>query len=192
MKRALLAVAITGLLTACGTTGSNKFAESQKEQYDRQVKQAKQAIEEAPKWMTELPKSANAVYQNGTATSIDMSMADMKAKAIAYAKICTAAGGTVRQQTKIYRADKGDASIENSELTIRSMCKDVDITGVETVETKHVAEGNRIRTYVLVALPIGQANTMKNIKEAEKRAPEAFKELDVLTEGKNPTESKTQ
>jgi hypothetical protein len=46
---------------------------------------------------------------------------------------------------------------------------------------KHVSEGNRIRTYVLVALPIGQSNILKSTKDAEKRAPEAFRELDTIT-----------
>jgi hypothetical protein len=116
--------------------------------------------------MSKIPKSANAVYESATATSSDMAMADMKAKAIAYAKICTAAGGKVRSQTKVFMQDNGTTSTEMSEMAIRSICPDIDITGVETVEMKHVADGNRIRTYVLVALPIGNANTMKTAKES--------------------------
>lgn len=188
MKKLIVVTAVAGLLSACGST---KNYSTRADLYPAGPTPAQQqsAISEAPEWMTRLPKSANAVYENGTSTSGDFAMADMKAKAIAYAKICTAAGGTVRQQTKIYQQDNGTTSVENSELAIRSLCKDVDITGVETVEMKHVAEGNRIRTYVLVALPMGQANVMKNTKEAQARAPEAFKELDAITEGKNPTDS---
>lgn len=188
MKKLALAVAVAGLLSACGTTSSN-YAQQYKEQYERQERQAKSAISEAPEWMSKLPKSVNAVYENGTATSTDMSMADLKAKTIAYAKICTAAGGKVRSQMKMYRNDNGDASVEQSELTVRSLCPDIDITGVETVEMKHVADGNRIRTYVLVALPIGQANILKSTKDAEKRAPEAFKELDEVTTGRPVSEA---
>jgi hypothetical protein len=61
----------------------------------------------------------------------------------------------------------------------------VDITGVETVEMKHVSEGNRIRTYVLVTLPIGDKNVLKSTKDAAERAPGAFKELDDITNGGN-------
>ena len=68
-------------------------------------------------------------------------------------------------------------------MAIRSICPDIDITGVETVEMKHVADGNRIRTYVLVALPIGAANTMKTAKEASRSSKEAFQELDELVTG---------
>jgi hypothetical protein len=71
-----------------------------------------------------------------------------------------------------------------SEMAIRSICPDIDITGVETVEMRHVADGNRIRTYVLVALPIGNANTMKTAKETSRSSKEAFQELDEITGNK--------
>ena len=84
----------------------------------------------------------------------------------------------------MYKSDNGDTGTEQSELAIRSMCPDVDISGVETVEMKHVADGNRIRTYVLVALPTnGRAN-----KDIKRSAKEAFKELDEIT-GNKPLSS---
>jgi hypothetical protein len=150
-------------------------------EYRQQAKVATQAISEAPIWMTKLPKEAGVIYENGTAISSDFSMADLKAKTMAYVKICTGAGGKVRSQMKMYRADSDAASVEQSELTVRSLCPDVDITGVETVEMKHVAEGNRIRSYVLVALPMGSKNIMKSTKEVQNRSPEAFKELDSIS-----------
>ena len=108
-------------------------------------------------------------------------MADLKAKTMAYVKICTGAGGKVRSQMKMYRADNDAASVEQSELTVRSLCPDVDISGVETVEMKHVAEGNRIRTYVLVALPLGSKNVARSAKDIQNRSGDAFKELDGIT-----------
>jgi hypothetical protein len=185
MKKLALVVAVAGMLSACGSTGSN-YNTRYDGVNDLQQKQMKMAIVEAPEWMSKLPKSANAVYENGTATSSDFAMADMKAKAIAYAKICTAAGGVVRSQTKVFMQDNGTSSTEASEMAIRSLCKDVDITGVETVEMKHVSEGNRIRTYVLVALPMGAANTMKTAKETGRGSKEAFEELDRITEDQKP------
>ena len=53
-------------------------------------------------------------------------------------------------------------------------------SGVETVEMKHVADGNRIRTYVLVALP----TTGRMNKDIKRSAKEAFKELDEITGNK--------
>jgi hypothetical protein len=61
----------------------------------------------------------------------------------------------------------------------------VDLTGVETKEVKRLAEGSRYRSYVLVALPTGDANAFQKRKDAlklEKRASlrsaDAFKELE--------------
>ena len=180
MKKALIALPIIGILSACGTSPVSKNTQTDLE-YRQQAKVATQAISEAPVWMTKLPKEPGVIYENGTAISSDFSMADLKAKTMAYVKICTGAGGKVRSQMKMYRADSDAASIEQSELTVRSICPDVDITGVETVEMKHVAEGNRIRSYVLVALPMGSKNLMKSSKELQNRSPEAFKELDSVS-----------
>jgi hypothetical protein len=186
MKKLAIAVAVSGVLTACGTSGTN-YSAMYSGQNSVQTAQMKSAIEQAPVWMSKLPKAPGFIFENGTATSSDFGFADMKAKAMAYAKICTAAGGKIRQQTKIFKSDSGDASVDQSELAIRSMCADIDITGVETVEMKHVSEGNRIRTYVLVTLPLGDKNVLKATKDAQARAPAAFKELDDVT-GNKPTE----
>jgi hypothetical protein len=182
MKK-LAVVAVVGLLTACGSTGKYQ---TRADVYPTGPTPAQQqsAIDQAPEWMSRVPKSASAVYESATATSGDMAMADMKAKAIAYAKICTAAGGKVRSQTKVFMQDNGTTSTEMSEMAIRSICPDIDITGVETVEMKHVADGNRVRTYVLVALPIGAANTMKTAKDSARSSKEAFQELDEITGNK--------
>jgi len=182
MKKLAIVVAVTGVLSACGSTGTNYSAQySQPTQNSAQINNA---ISNAPEWMSKLPKAAGYVFENGTATSSDFGFADIKAKTIAYSKICTSAGGKVRSQVKMYKADNGDTGTEQSEMAIRSMCADVDITGVETVEMKHIADGNRIRTYVLVALPTsGAAN-----KDVKRSAKEAFKELDEIT-GNKPLSS---
>ena len=186
MRNALIALPIIGILSACGTSPVSKNVQTDLE-YRQQAQIATQAVSQAPIWMTKLPKEAGVIYENGTAISSDFSMADLKAKTMAYVKICTGAGGKVRSQMKMYRADSDAASVEQSELTVRSLCPDVDITGVETVEMKHVAEGNRIRSYVLVALPMGSKNIMKSTKEVQNRSPEAFKELDSISKEQQTT-----
>jgi hypothetical protein len=184
MKKLAIALVATGVLSACGTKGID-YSAQYSDQSKLQTAQMNSAIQQAPVWMSKLPKAPGFIFENGTATSADFGMADMKAKAMAYAKICTAAGGKIRQQTKIFRSDSGDTSVDQSELAIRSMCADIDITGIETVEMKHVSEGNRIRTYVLVTLPLGDKNVLKSTRDAEARAPGAFKELDNITNGVN-------
>jgi len=176
-------------LTACASNPTEQVKSQAQEEYRQQAKIANQSIIQAPSWMSKLPKETGVIYENGTAVSSDFAMADLKAKTIAYTKICTGAGGKVRSQMKMYRADNEGASVEQSELIARSICPDVDITGVETVEMKHVAEGNRIRSYVLVALPMGSKNVMKSTKDIQNRSVDAFKELDSITKEQAPQSS---
>ena len=166
-------------------TYDNRAAVSQ---VDREA-QVNRSISQAPEWMTKLPTSNNAVYANGSAVSSDMSMADYKAKLFAFGKICMAAGGRVDQQSKIFMQDTAVASTEISELAIKSMCPSVDITGSEIKEVKRISEGGRFRTYVLVALPTGEANALQKRKDqlklnerAAQRNGEVFKEMDKNAE----------
>jgi hypothetical protein len=183
------------VLTACSSTKTpvsnapvlpsetydNRVAVSQ---IDREA-QVNKSISQAPEWMTRLPVSNNAVYANGSSVSTDMSMADYKAKLFAYGKICMAAGGKVSQQAKVFMQDSSEASAEISELAIKSMCPSVDITGIEIKDVKRVGEGGRFRTYVLVALPTGDANVLQKRKDqlklkdrADQRSTEVFTEMD--------------
>lgn len=183
MKKILLTLPAIAVLVACGT--SEPYQKRAEQERDRQERYVERAIDKAPKWMVDLPKSNSAVYENGTATSADMAMSVTKAKTIAFGKVCMAAGGKVNQQSKIYKTDSENTSTEFSEVAIKAFCPGVDITGVEMVETKMIAEGTRFRSYVLVALPTGDANRLSKEKDsreqrkiASQRSREAFRELD--------------
>jgi hypothetical protein len=96
-----------------------------------------------------------------------------------------AAGGEVDKQTRVFRADTATGGTENSELAVRSMCRKVDVTGAEITDIKRVSQGGMFRSYVLVALPMGEANILKRTKVNDalnerslQRSQDAFKELD--------------
>lgn len=185
MKQILLATAVAVALVGCASGSNEPYERRAEAERKRMTFQNERAVSEAPKWMARLPESKEAVYANGTATSPDMSMAADKAKLIAYGKVCMAAGGTVDQRNTMFRTDNNDASVEKSELAIRGVCRSVDISGVEMVEVKTIAEGNRFRTYVLVALPTGDANAIQRRKDqiraqdqAAERSDQVFREMD--------------
>lgn len=187
MKQILLATAVAVALVGCASKSNERFDRKADAERERMTSFNERAVSKAPKWMTQLPESKEAVYANGTATSPDMSMAADKAKLIAYGKVCMAAGGTVDQRNTMFRTDNNDASVEKSELAIRGVCRAVDISGVEAVEVKTIAEGNRFRTYVLVALPTGDANAIQRRKDqiraqdqALKRSDQVFREMDSM------------
>lgn len=191
MKKVFVVLPLVAALAACSTT-SDRFDKRSDGERERQEKQAASAVSQAPKWMDKLPESKSAVFANGSAISRDYSMAQIKAKAIAYSKICMAAGGKVDQQTKVFMMDSEAAGTEMSETVIRSICPKIDITGTETLETKTVPEGGRFRSYVLVSLPFGDANAMLRRKDQQntqnmvrRRQVEAFKELDANNEAED-------
>jgi hypothetical protein len=187
MKKLFVLLPVVAVIAACSSTPKDDYEKRSAALETKRESYVDKSISKAPSWMTELPVSKSAVYANGTAVSADMSMADYKAKLFAYGKICMAAGGKVSQQAKMFMQDTSDASNEVSELTVRSLCPGVDITGVETKEVKRIAEGSRFRSYALVVLPVGEANLLQSRKDQLRlkdqsviRSGEAFKELDTL------------
>jgi hypothetical protein len=188
MKKVFAILAVAAMVSACTTTTpTDTYDKRVDAERVRREAAVEKSVDKAPKWMSELPVSTSAVYANGSAVSQDMSMADYKAKLFAYGKICMAAGGKVSQQSKMFLMDNSSASYETSEVAIRGICPDVDITGVETKEVKRIAEGTRFRSYVLVALPTGDANVLKKQKDQAKlqsqaagRSKQAFEELDTV------------
>jgi hypothetical protein len=112
-------------------------------------------------------------------------MSDEKARLAALSHICMAAGGTVDKNSKMFLSDTESTSNEVSETVIKASCRNVDVTGAEVVEKVHMAENGRIRTYVLMALPTGEANNLQVRKDkirasesARKRSEDAFRELE--------------
>jgi len=175
---------LVAALAACSTTSSNNFDKRADAERERQEKYVERSLDKAPKWMTELPESKSAVYAAGSAVSGDLGMADEKAKLFALGKICTTSGGTIDKRSKMYRLDTDKASGERSELAIQSACKQVDVTGVQVMEIKRVSEGTRYRSYVLIALPLGDTNVLRSEKDGrelqraiESKSEKAFKEI---------------
>jgi len=183
----IIALAVVATLAACNSIPKENYEKKAYEENQRQEKAVVSAIDNIPKWMKAMPNSDNAVFSTGTAVSNDLSMSEWKAKMFAFGKICIAAGGKVDQQGKVFMQETGEFSNETSELAIKTMCPSVDITGTEVREVKQVAEGNRYRTYVLVALPTGDANLLQKRKDklaaaarAQRRSDETFKDLKDL------------
>ena len=116
MKKLAIVLATSAVVSACGTSGATNTSAQYSNQNSLQTALMASAVKEAPTWMSKLPKAAGYVFENGTATSSDFGFADIKAKTMAYAKICTAAGGKVRSQVKMFRSDSGDSSTDQSEM----------------------------------------------------------------------------
>ena len=186
MKKTLLLLPIVAVLTACGTFSSKESYDKRADEQRKQQADAQQKVlDKTPDWYNKVPTSSNAVYESGFGSSFNMADADAYAKTDAYSKLCMAAGGKTSQQTKVFSTEGENSRTQVNERATKSFCPNVDLTGVEQREIKRIQAGNRIHTYVLVALPTGDANILRKAKEAQqereialRRAPEAFKELE--------------
>lgn len=181
MKKLLFVVAVGSLLTACAS-GPQPTAQQKIE-----IQNAKASIGNIPDWFAEIPKADDAIYAVGDAVSSSASGALSTARANAFEGICQTAGGKVRSQTKVYRVDTEKSSTSTSTTAIRNFCPDVDVTGATVTKTAFVQEGGRIRAFVQVKLPTGDANTLARTKHREAlerkavgNMKEEFKELDRI------------
>jgi hypothetical protein len=201
MKR-IASIALLAALTACSTTQpvAQTPMPAPKPVYANAGEAAAQnVIDNVPEWFVDVPKKDSVIYAVGDGVSGSLSGAIGNARANAFEGICQAAGGRVRSQTKVYRQDTEASSTSVTTTAIRNVCPDVDVTGAN-VEKRHVIrDGNRFRAYVLVALPVGEANKLARQKQMDKLQERAmanrdreFKELDNLVDGKAEPASKVE
>lgn len=188
MKKTLAILPIVAVLAACSSTSVyDKRAEAARE---RNVEVQKQTVSNAPSWFVNPPKSTeNVIYVTGTYASTNWALADRTATDIALGKLCVKLGGQVNQQSKVFQRDVNGDTQEFSETAIKNICDKIDVTGY-TVDAKDqfVDKNGRVRTYIMIAYPIGQANPLKSAKDAAKmngntldNANRAFDELDQKT-----------
>jgi hypothetical protein len=191
MKR-IASIAAVLALAACSTAQPVAQTPAPKPVYANAGEAAAQnVIDNVPEWFVDVPKKDNVIYAVGDGVSGSLSGAIGNARANAFEGICQAAGGKVRSQTKVYRQDTEASSTSVTTTAIRNICPDVDVTGAN-VEKRHVIrDGNRFRAYVLVGLPVGEANKLAHTKQMYKLQERAmanrereFKELDNIVDGK--------
>jgi hypothetical protein len=194
MKKILSIAAVALSLTACSTTKPAEpvvVAPKAVPISSPQEAAAQRVIDNVPEWFIDVPKKDNVIFAVGDGVSGSLSGAIGNARANAFEGICQAAGGKVRSQTKVFRQDTETSSTSVTTTAIRSLCPDVDVTGAVVEKRQVIRDGNRFRAYVLVALPMGEANTLARTKQADKIQEKAldarereFKELDSIVDGK--------
>ena len=72
MKKILLATAVVASLVGCASKSNERFDRKADTERERMITYNERAVSEAPKWMSKLPESKEAVYANGTATATQL------------------------------------------------------------------------------------------------------------------------
>jgi len=128
---------------------------------------------QAPEWFVRLPQdTADMVFAAGTATSTDEQMAYDKARMSAERKLVELDNTRITTQTKSYRADRGDVSIENYEQVTRKNAAG-ELIGAQRVDSQAVFDGRTYKVYVLLRLPVGEANAMAKARTTARLQREA-------------------
>jgi len=208
MKRILL-ISVIGSLAACSSVKPQtsytpapmpvavQSAPVPVQTFTPQEQAVRNAVSQIPDWFVEVPRVENTIHAGGDGVSGSISGAIAQARANAFEGICQAAGGKVRSQTKVFRTDTEKSSTSVSTTAIRNLCPDVDVTGAVVEKRKIIQDGSRFRAYLLVALPVGEANVLARTKQADKMQELAignkereFKELDQLVDTEKKVENK--
>ncbi len=148
----------------------------------------------APDWFLSTPTDANYLFAAATMTSRDMQLAIQKAETQARTSLAQQMETKIGNLTKQFQEEVG--AEEDSELlqqftSATKVVTQQTLSGARSDEKKLVKEKGIYRAYVLMSLPIGQANQqlMEKIRANKNlytrfRATKAFddlnKELDAL------------
>jgi hypothetical protein len=138
----------------------------------------------APAWFVRVPESTETmVFAAGTAVSSDEQMAYDKARLFAERKLVEAAHAVITTQTKSFQNDTGSDLQSRFETVTRKNAQG-QIVGVRQVDSQATFDGRQYKVYVLIQLPIGEANTQQaaqqraqSQREAEFRARRAEQEM---------------
>jgi hypothetical protein len=136
---------------------------------ERQVR----AVVRAPEWFVRLPEdTAEMTFAVGTATSTDEQMAYDKARMAAERKLVEQMYARITTQTNSYRADRGQAMIENFQQVTRKNARG-ELSGAQRVDSQVTHDGVYYKVYVLLRLPVGAANTMQTRRDQARLQREA-------------------
>lgn len=126
-------------------------------------------IPQAPVWFVNVPEdTADAMFAVGTATSRDEQMAYDKARMTAERKLIESMGARISTETKMFRQDTGSALVENFQQFTRKNARG-ELAGAQRVDSQVTHDGQQYKVYVLLRLPLGEANTMQTQRDQQRQ-----------------------
>jgi hypothetical protein len=140
---------------------------------------------QAPRWFVNLPPDTeNMMFAAATATSRDEQMAYDKARMLAERKMIETMASQIATETKSFRQDQGQAMVESFQQIIRKNARG-ELIGAQRVDSQTTFDGTFYKVYVLMRLPLGDANQLQTQRnqtrlqrEAEIRARAAERSME--------------
>lgn len=130
-------------------------------------------VVQAPAWFVQLPEdTAEMTFAVGTATSTDEQMAYDKARMAAERKLVEQMYARISTQTNSFRADRGSTMIENYQQVTRKNARG-ELAGAQRVDSQTTHDGRVYKVYVLLRLPMGEANLAQTRRDQARAQREA-------------------
>lgn len=179
LSRILCAMVSIAVIVGCGGGKTTNLAPSSN----------KETVENIPDWYLNPPSDPSYLFSGASATSRDVQMASNKAKTAARVDLAQQLETKMNNLTKNFQEEVGEG--DDSELLqqFTSATKSVTsqtLNGSRLDQQQILPERGIYRAYVLMSIPIGDANRqlMQKIQENKNlytrfRATEAFTELDA-------------
>lgn len=147
-----------------------------------------EVLKDVPKWFTNVPKDDNALFAAATATSSDLQLAINKAQTEGRNQLAQQVEVKFNGLQKRFQEETGLANDSEYLDQFTSAYKSIvstELYGSRISKQETQQEGKIFRTYVLMEMPIGEANQqlMAKLKANQNlytrfRASEAYKDLD--------------
>ena len=141
-----------------------------------------------PKWISQPPEDPDRMYAVASMTSRDMQMAKQKAMVAARADIAQQLESKLGNVTKLFQEDTAlDAESEAMQhfVSATKTVSKTTLVGSKMINLHQEKEKNIWRVYVLVSVPIGEANRLlkeqidnDKIMYQQFKASKAYKDLE--------------
>ena len=178
------AFALSLALLGCGSKSKSPMAAQQET--------VEKTMESIPDWFPSPPSDNEHLYGTGTGESGDMQFAVNKAEQAARVQITTNIEAKVSSLFKTFSEETGvgqDAEFISMSTGVSKTVASEVISGTRIKDQKIVPENGRYRAYVLMEMPIGeaQARLRAQIKASQRmytqfRASQGYQELDAEVE----------
>ena len=183
-------LATAALLCACGGPKTINLA----------PRPNQEVVEKIPQWLLKPPTDQDHLYAAASATSRDMQVAMQKARTAAQADLAQQVNTRLANLTKQFQEETGlaeDSALLSQFSSATKAVTQQTLEGAGVDQQKLLPEKEVYRAYVLMRLPLGQANQllMSKLKANQElytrfRATQAFDELDKELKNQDQSEGK--
>ena len=180
MRPSILTPLLAGISLLCGCAGPKAI--SLAPQPNQEV------VDKIPEWLLKPPADQEHLYAAASATSRDLQMALQKARINAQTDLAQQLNNRLANLTKQFQEETGlagDSALLSQFSSATKAVTQQTLEGARVDQQQVLPEKEVYRAYVLMSLPLGQANQllMSKLKANQElytrfRATQAFDELD--------------